>query len=528
MKICSVAEIREMDRAAIEEFGIIEEILMENAGQGACSVLLEQTGIKDKKFCIFCGIGNNGGDGLVIARKLHSYGAEVKVFILSDPVKYKGAAKTNYKIVSQLPVPVEVIDSPDMLQSKTGIKNHINCCDIIIDAVFGTGLSRNTEGRYKDIIELINTSQKKVLSIDIPSGVNGDTGRIMGNAVRADFTITFGLPKTGNMLYPGYELGGKLYVSHISFPRSLYKSETIKTSVNTPVSLPPRNSNGHKGSFGDVLFIAGSGSYYGAPYFSACGFLKSGGGYSRLASPRSIIPFIAARCSEIVFIPQSETVSGSIAYENKNAILAQTQKRNMVVLGPGLSLEKETRQLAQELTEKIDVPLLIDGDGITALSSNLSIIQKRIPPTILTPHPGEMSSITGMSVKEIEADRIKIVQDTAEKLNAIIVLKGAHTLIAYPEGRVYINMTGNSGMGTPGSGDVLTGAVAAMFGIGLNIEDSVRMGVFIHGLSGDLAAEQYGKDGITAQDILDFLPLAVKKAREKGHELSSKTIRSIF
>jgi len=508
MKICSVSEMRDLDRAAIEEFGIIEEILMENAGQGACDVLLKQTGIKDKSFCIFCGIGNNGGDGLVIARKLHSFGAEVKVFILSDPGKYKGAAKTNYEIILRLPVPVEVIDSSEQ------IKPDVFRCDIIIDAIFGTGLSRDVEGRYKDIIELINTSQKEVLSLDIPSGVHGDTGQIMGVAVRADNTITFGLPKTGNMLFPGYDLCGKLFVTHISFPPCLHKSEKIKTAVNTPVSLPSRNNNGHKGSFGDVLFVAGAGSYYGAPYFAAYAFLKSGGGYCRLAAPRSIIPFIAAKASEIVFLPQSETASGSIAYENKNVIFAQAQKQNMVVLGPGLSLEQETQQLAQELTETINVPLLIDGDGITALSNNLGIIKNRKAPTILTPHPGEMSAITGMSVKEIESDRVKIVKKTAKELNAIIVLKGAHSLIAYPDEKIYINMTGNSGMGTAGSGDVLTGTISAMFGIGLNIEEAVRMGVFIHGLSGDLAAEAHGEDGITAQDILEFLPLAMKTARK--------------
>ena len=507
MKISTVSEMRALDMRAIEEFGIAEELLMENAGQAAYFVLLKEFGIKDKTFTIFCGTGNNGGDGLVVARKIHSSGGVAKVYLLGDPGKYRGAAKINLGIVSRLPIEVQRYQSLDLS------KEDITQSDLIVDAILGTGIIGDVRGQYREIIESINDSRKPVLSIDIPSGIHGDTGQVMGAAVKADYTVTFGLPKIGNMLFPGFELGGKLYVSHISFPPSIYNSDSLKIAINHGQKLPPRNINGHKGDFGEVLFIAGAASYFGAPYFSALSFLKAGGGYSRLAAPHAIIPSVAAKGSEIVFIPQRDTGSGSISMENKDALLSLSEKMDMVVIGPGLSLDRETQQLVRELAQAIDKPILIDGDGISALCQDLNIIKERQAATILTPHSGEMSRMTNVSVTEIEQHKIDILQRKARNLQAIVVLKGAHSLIGYPDGRVFINMSGNSGMATAGSGDVLTGAIAAMFGLGLSIPEAVRKGVFFHGFAGDLAAGDKGEDGITAQDILDYLPLAVKMDR---------------
>jgi hydroxyethylthiazole kinase-like uncharacterized protein yjeF len=508
MKISRVSEMRELDRTAIEKFGIKEELLMENAGEALYFVMLQEFGIKDKKFLVFCGIGNNGGDGFVIARKIHSNGGVVKVFILGDQNKYKGAAKINLDIVSRLPIEVQPIESVE------AIKRDVFHCDAMVDAIFGTGLTRDVEGLYRDVIELVNESRKMVFSADIPSGVNGDTGKIMGIAVKANCTVTFGLPKIGNLLFPGYDLCGKLYVTHISFPPSLYNTPAIKFETNDPVKLPPRDKNGHKGDFGEILFIAGASSYFGAPYFAALSFLKAGGGYARLAAPESMTPFIANKGSEIVFVPQRQTRSGSISPENKAALLELSDKMDMVVLGPGLSLEEETQQLVRALAAEVNKPLLVDGDGLTALCAHLDIIKERKAETILTPHLGEMSRITKMTIPELDVNKLYILQRTAKDLNAMIILKGAHSLIGYPDERIFINMSGNPGMATAGSGDVLTGTIAAMFGLGLSLQDAVRMGVFIHGFSGDLAAEDMGEDGITAQNILDYLPLAVKMNRQ--------------
>ena len=500
-----------MDRYASEKLNIPEEILMENAGQTSSFVLSKEMGIKDKRFVVLCGIGNNGGDGFVVARNIHANGGMVKVFILGDPAKFKGAAKTNLNILTKLPVEVRRTESVET------IEGDVLGAHGIVDAIFGTGLDREVSGLEREVIQLINGSDKKILSLDIPSGVNGDTGEIMGIAIQADYTVTFGLPKIGNMLYPGYGLGGKLYVTRISFPPSLHNSDEIKVEINDPVELPPRERDAHKGSMGKVLFIAGAANYFGAPYFAALSFFKAGGGYARLATPRSMTPFIAQKGSEIIFVSQRETPMGSISLKNRDPLLELSEKMDMVVIGPGLSIAEETQQLVRELVKAINKPIIVDGDGLTAVAGDPAVIRGREAATILTPHPGEMSRIAKKSIGEIKKDKIAILQRTARDLQAIIVLKGAHSLIGRPDERVFINLSGNPGMATAGSGDVLTGTIAAMFGLGLPIENAVRKGVFIHGLSGDLAAADKGEDGITAQDILEYLPLAMKLDR-KGLE----------
>ncbi|SPD76473.1 Bifunctional NAD(P)H-hydrate repair enzyme Nnr (Includes: ADP-dependent (S)-NAD(P)H-hydrate dehydratase; NAD(P)H-hydrate epimerase) [uncultured Desulfobacterium sp.] len=508
MKVSRVSEMRELDRTASVQFGIKEELLMENAGLATCSVIARHFGITGKRFIVFCGVGNNGGDGFVIARKIHSDGGHVKVFVLGNRDNFKGVAAMNLNITSLLPIEIIQVETAD------SIKTDISHCDAIVDAIFGTGLARDVKGIYQDVITLINESGKTVFSADIPSGVSGDTGNIMGTAVKADYTVSFGLPKIGNLLYPGYAMQGKLYTTHISFPRSIFTKDSLKIEINYPPPIPPRERHGHKGDFGDVLFIAGAAGYFGAPYFAAMSFMKAGGGYARLASPSSITPFIANKGSEIVFVPQKETQAGSISLENKDALIELSEKADMVVIGPGLSLNEETQDLVRMLAEKINKPILIDGDGITAICKDLGIIKKRKAETILTPHLGEMSRITNLAVSEVNDSKVDILQKTSKDLGAIIVLKGAHSLIGYPDERVFINMTGNSGMATAGSGDLLTGTIAAMFGLGMPLQEAVSKGVFIHGLAGDMAAMSIGEDGMTAQDILENLPLAVRADRE--------------
>ncbi|MDD5712998.1 MAG: NAD(P)H-hydrate epimerase, partial [Smithellaceae bacterium] len=413
MKVATVEEMREMDRRAAEEFGIAQEILMENAGLAATSVLDGQIGIQGKRFVLFCGVGNNGGDGFVVARKICSLGGETLVFIVGSAKKFKGAAKANYQILKNLPCEMKEITSA------AEVRRQVMHSHGIIDALLGTGLDREVAGLHREVIELINKSGKSVLSLDIPSGVNGNTGAVMGTAVRADWTVTFGLPKLGNLLYPGYDLGGGLYVTNISFPPSLCEDAALRNAINDDITLPPRNPDAYKGSVGDVLFIAGSASYYGAPYFSALSLLKAGGGYARLAAPKAMAPFIAQKGSEIVFIPQKETEKGSIALANQERLLTLADKMDMVVIGPGLSLEQETQQLVRELVAGIGKPVLIDGDGITAICANLGLLQKRKPPTILTPHLGEMARLTGKSKEEVAANRVEILHKTARHLNAV-------------------------------------------------------------------------------------------------------------
>jgi len=507
MKIATVEEMRLMDRFAMEKLGIAEEILMENAGLAAVSVLQNKIGIKGMKFVIFCGTGNNGGDGLVVARLIHSQGGGAKVFLMGDKNKFRGAAQTNMAIIDKLPI--EVLK----LENAAAAKKDVAHCDMMIDAIFGTGLDRPVAGLAADVIALANKSKRKVLSLDIPSGVNGNTGEIMGTAVSADYTVTLGLPKIGNMLYPGYELCGELFVSHISFPPSLTENDDLLIATNDYVALPKRPAQAYKGSVGDVLFIAGAVGYYGAPYFAAMSFLKAGGGYARLAAPKSMIGKLAVKGREIVYLPQEETAAGSIAVKCKNKLLEAAAKVDMVVIGPGLSLQEETVRLVKELAGAIKVPLLIDGDGLTAIAENPEILHSRKGATILTPHLGEMARLTGKPAVEISGNKIAVLREATEKLKATIVLKGAHSLIGTQKGSVYINLSGNAGMATAGSGDVLTGCIAAMYGLGLKPDEATRKGVFLHGYAGDLAAAKKGEDGITARDIMEFLPQALKDDR---------------
>lgn len=522
MKVATVAQMRALDQRAVEEFGIPPEILMENAGDAAYSVIAGEFGVQGKRFVLFCGMGNNGGDGFVVARKIHSAGGHVVVFLLGRREDLKGPAKKNFDILSRTSIEVYSAESPETTQGA------IYRSDAIVDAIFGTGLTREVEGAHRDVIRSINDSGKKVFSIDIPSGVNGDSGEVMGMGVRADYTIAYGLPKVGNLLYPGNDLCGKLYVSHISFPPSLYNTDSIAVEISDPLELPRRDKNTHKGSYGKALFVAGSSKYLGAPYFSALSFLKAGGGLSYLAAPKSVTPFLASKGSEVVLIPQQETKSGSIALQNRDELLDFSRNVSMVVIGPGLSLDDETQELVRELAKNTGKPLLIDGDGITAVAADLDAIRRRKAETVLTPHSGEMARIAGIEMAEIESNRIDILRRAAKDLNAAIVLKGPHSLVGYPDGRVSINTSGNPGMATAGSGDVLTGTIAAMHGLGLSVSGAVRTGVFIHGLSGDLAAKDKGEDGMTAQDILDYLPYALRHYRQNIASISQTVYGSIY
>ncbi len=526
MKLCRVREIRELDRKAIQAYHLPAEILMENAGNAVYQVIRQEADISGKSFVVLCGPGNNGGDGFVVARLLQANGARVKVFIIAEKDKYRNEAKKNLEILTRFPVEIE------STQSLTKIRNSMKSADYIIDALLGTGVDRTVDGALKQVIELVNRSGKKVFAIDIASGINGDNGQEMGVSVKADYTVTFGLPKSGNLLYPGYGRGGKLFVSHISFPTTLTNSPDLKIEIPPFITLPARQTDTNKMDYGPVLAIAGAVNYYWAPHASAYSFLKAGGGYVYLACPASIIKSVARRGREIVFQPQIETKTGSLAYRNKQGLLELAQGMKMVILGPGLSKNAETQKLVRELVSAIEKPLLIDADGINALAMQPEILSRRRAPTILTPHIGEMCRLTGKTSREIEDNRVDILQMTAARLKSIIVLKSPHSLIGYPDGRVYVNLSGKTGgqagMATAGAGDVLNGTIAAMYCLGLNVESAVQAGVFIHGLAGDLSAKAQGADGMTATDILEALPAAVKYYRGNLTQLTANFYDTVY
>jgi NAD(P)H-hydrate epimerase len=518
MKIATVAQMRAMDRRAIDDYRIPESILMENAGLAAYRVLRDRFPVAGQKILVLCGGGNNGGDGLVVARKILSDGGNPQVLLLGDPSRYKGAAALNWEMVRHLGIATLQDASAAPLDKLLGD------CGLVVDAILGTGLSKPVRGGYADVIDRLNDSGRPVLSLDIPSGIHGDTGQVLGTAVRAAATVTFGLPKIGNLLYPGYHYGGRLFATHIGFPPALTRDEGLTIALNRPPAMPERPAWGHKGTFGDALFICGAAGYYGAPFLAAMAHLKAGGGYARLAAPAAIVPTLAALGPELVFLPQAATDRGSLALRNHHGLLEASRDRDMVVIGPGVSLDDETVHLVRRLVPAVAAPLLIDGDGITAVSPAAEeTLARRTSGTVLTPHPGEMARLTGLSVAAIQDDPVGLLQQTAARLNAIVVLKGAHSLIGLPDQRVLINMTGCDAMATAGAGDVLTGIIAAMVGAGLPLEAAVCKGVALHGAAGEIAAEALGADGVTARDVLAHLPEAVRRDRRRRVDPSQET-----
>lgn len=514
LKVCSVEEMKRIDEEASKVYGVPHELLMEDAGTAIFNLIATEIGLSDKRFCIVAGTGNNGGDALVSARRLYAAGCSVEVYVVGDPSKASELAKKNLELVKRMGIPVRVIQSDEDVEAfREAAKN----CDVFVVGIVGTGLRGEITGFRRGVIEAINRLGKTVVSVDIPSGVGGDNGRVYGAAVKSTYTVTFGLPKYGNILYPGYYYCGKLYVSKLSYPPQLLEANSIRVELNYPIRPPERVRWGHKGTFGKFLAIAGARNYYGAPYYVAYSFLKAGGGYSRLAAPKSIVPYIASRNSEIVFIPLEETSEGSIAKSNLSHLIEIVQQFDIdiVAIGPGTSLNPETQELIRGFVEVVEKPVIIDGDGITAIAKNVDVVKKRKAPTVITPHLGEFSRLTQLNTSEILEDPINILRKTCMDMNSYIVLKGAHTLICRPDGYIYINMTGNPGMAKAGMGDVLTGTIAAMYGIGYrDVGDATRMGVLVHGLAGDLAAEEIGEDGVTPDDVVEYLPKAVKILRE--------------
>ena len=508
MFVSTVEEMRAMDKAAVSKYGIPDLLLMENAGH-ACVAAIEKSFTEARRFIIACGLGNNGGDGMVIARQLWSRSLEVKVLLYGDPDRFTGSAATNYAAAKACGVPILIDPSLEQLQQRLG------WTEVIVDALLGTGLDRDVGGRLLEAIDQINRSGKSVVAVDIPSGIDGNTGQIRGVAVRADHCVSFGLPKRGNLLYPGAEYGGQLWVSGISFPPQLRQQEGPELSVGIPPVLPPRREQGHKRSFGDALFVAGAAGYFGAPALAAAAFLRAGGGYGRLATPAALAPVIAARVPELVFHPQHSTKSGALGMEALEELMALAERADFVVYGPGISLDPETQELSRSFCEGLERPLLIDGDGLSAIAGREELLSGRLEETILTPHVGEMARLLELEVGKVMTDPVGAVLLCARRYGAYVVLKGPHSLIASPAGRVHINLSGNSGMATAGSGDVLTGVIAAMRGLGLDVADAVAAGTFIHGLAGDLVSQTIGADGLIASDLVDALPEAVQHYREE-------------
>ena len=510
MRVITSRTMQETDKKAIEEFGIPGLQLMENAGLRCVEEIVAQCGFSG--YCVvLTGKGNNGGDGYVIARLLIQKGWNVKVIILADRETITGDAAVNL-----LMLPVSVVNyCPLAGQLSAQHTEDILQADVIVDALLGTGLCNTVSGVYLEAIELMNTSHRPIVSVDIPSGIHGTSGRVLGGAVRASVTVTFAFAKLGHVLYPGAEYTGRLVVADIGIPIPLMETVHGYDFLNEDTIRPllhRRDRQAHKGTFGHCLIIAGSTGKTGAAVLSANSAVRAGSGLVTLAVAESIHTILEMKTTEVMTAPLPDSGSGYLTDSAFPEIGALMVGKDAIAIGPGLNHRPGTSALIQNLVEMATVPLVIDADGLNALAEDITVLKrKKTMQEILTPHPGEMARLLGTSIPDVEAVRISIAQEFASTYGVYLVLKGSRTIIASPSGDVAINGSGNPGMASGGMGDVLTGILVSLVGQGYAAWDACRLGVFIHGFAADMVAEEKGEIGIHATDVLEKLPYAYNK-----------------
>jgi NAD(P)H-hydrate epimerase len=520
MKVVTAEEMREIDRETIEKRGIPGAVLMERAGLAVASRIKELFG--RKRVIVVSGSGNNGGDGLVVARNLHNEGWDVRVFLTSKAEDLKGDALLQYNIAIKFGVAVQPVE--ELLTHHSSLITHHS---IIVDAILGTGLSKNVTGTLSEVISLLNKSNIPVISVDIPSGISSDNGHVMGEAVKADYTVTFGLPKMGHLLYPGAEYSGKLFIEDIGFPEELLRSEKLNiellTKDNVSTLILKRHKYSHKGDYGHVLIVAGSRGKTGAALMASKACLRTGAGLVTIGVPESLSEVFQSRVTEEMTLVLPDKGDGTLSGKASDKILDFLNKTaDLLAIGPGIGVSADTERLMRALIKNSSKPIVIDADGINSIKGERGILSKAKAPVILTPHPGEMARLlsqksevrsqksevaAGFSLRdEIEKDRINTAMSFAKETGTYLVLKGVPTVVAVPDGRSFINSTGNPGMATGGVGDVLTGMISGFLSQSMNPLHACILGVYMHGLAGDVAASEKGQYPLIATDIIDKIP----------------------
>lgn len=505
----TVAQMKSIDEKAITRYGIPGMVLMENAGRGVVKVIEDCFDLSSHpKVAVVCGTGNNGGDGMVVCRHLLSRGGLPKCFLLGRKEKVKGDAKTNLDILEKTGFKVVEMENsitPEFIE-------WLQQSGLVVDAIFGTGFQGKLEGFVAEVVEKINSSNIPVVSIDCPSGINVDSGRVEGLCINARVTVTMCLPKVGLFLYPGRSSVGELWVADIGIPDPIIREEKIPMSLieSDDVVLPHRDPAGYKTTFGWVAVISGSAGMTGAGAMASSASLRCGAGMVTLCLPESLNLALEAKLTEVMTYPLPETEAKTLSVDALESMKPILQKADVIAIGPGLSTHPETQSLVRSVLEKVDLPMVVDADGLNALCGRIELLRDRISSTIITPHPGEMARLTGMKISEIMEDKPRVASDFAVKNGVVTILKGAPTVVASPDGHIFINSTGNSGLATAGSGDVLTGMIAGMLSQGLEPVEAAKTGVYLHGLAGDIMADRYTQYGVMATDLLGAIPEAIK------------------
>jgi len=510
--VVSAEEMRWCDATAINTYGIPSLVLMENAGSAVAWFVQEHFGpVEGKQILIACGKGNNGGDGYVAARHLLNQGASVQVVLMAPPRELRGDAKTNFQILAKL----QKVESTrlSILQYSQRLPKSLRPPDMILDALLGTGFSGSVRPPMSNLIAWINAQRVPVIAVDVPSGVDASTGVVENVAVEATATVTFGALKVGLLCNRGQDSAGDILVADIGIPRQVLHSPRLKTFLvetgDVREKLPSRPSTAHKYSVGKVFVLAGSRGFTGAAALTATAALRAGAGAVMLGTPESVYPILAKKLTEEIVVPLPSTEAGTLSADALSLIREKLHWADVVVIGPGLSQHPETQAVIQHLLLDNRSRMLVDADGLNALAKmGITKLKKTVGEFILTPHSGEFSRLSGLSSETIERDRVNAARDFAVKTDSTVVLKGGPTVTADPEGYAFINSTGNPGMATVGSGDVLSGLIAGLWAQGMDAEDAALAGVFLHGLSGNIARLKLGQRSLVAQDLIDFLPQA--------------------
>ena len=517
MKICTRETAREIDRRTIEEFGVPGVVLMENAGRAVARAILERYP-EASDIAVVCGGGNNGGDGFVAARHLLSAGKKVSAHLARKKESYSGDAKTNLDALLRTGADVRELD---------GELPRAGGADVIVDAVFGTGLARDVGGFYEKLVNFMNGAGKPVVSVDIPSGLDADSGRPMGAAVRADATVTFAHAKLGTCVHPGVEHAGTLYVADITTPGELSRDlpHELLTFRLCAGLVRKREADSHKGTHGHLLVLAGAPGKSGAAVLCALGAIRAGSGLVTLGVPRSIAGTIEEKTTEAMSVSLADSGDGTFSPDATEDALAQLRdKKAALAMGPGVSTSAPASEFVAAVARECEVPLVLDADALNIAAENLDIIRKTGAPVVVTPHPGEMARLLGTDTKSVQADRVGAAAGFAREHGCHVVLKGARTVVASPDGDVSINPTGNPAMATGGTGDVLTGVIGGLLAQGYSPRDACRLGVFLHGHAADLLLGETGAAGFTATDISDKIPASASSVLSATEERHFRTI----
>lgn len=507
MRLVTTSEMKAIDTWAMRKLGMPGTVLMENAGRGCVDVLEHYFKLEGQRVLVVCGKGNNGGDGFVVARHLANRRALARVGLLGRARELKGDARRYCRLVDRAGIRITEVVRPNVLQNLIATFHP----DVIVDAIFGTGFTGVPGALYRRAFDLLNDSDAFILSIDIPSGVNGDDGRIYKTCVVADATATMCLPKRGNLLFPGRDCGGDLHTVDIGIPYALIEEGPVQVTEPEAVRawLPFRRADGNKGTFGQILIVAGARGFSGAAAMAAHAALRMGAGLVRLAAPRGIIEVLEARPPEAVKIPLSQTADETIDPGALSTLRPLLKTCDVIVVGPGLTTHPGTVEFLRRLLPLIRVPCIIDADAINIIAQDPSILKKLRAPVMMTPHPGELSRLIRQPPAAINQARIDIALEQARAYGCVLALKGAPTVVADPHGRAYVNPTGNSGLATAGSGDVLVGMIGGLVAQGQSLLHAGAAGVYLHGLCADRLMVDSNEYSLTATDLIGEIPGAI-------------------